>query len=175
MLKYFIAIEPLRDQRVRIATVMRQMGDPWPVPHITVKAPDGLTSDLAWLPRVREVAARSARFIVTIGEARTFGNRILYLSVEGTNLAQLHQSILEVISPNSDLEPTFSKEREYVPHLTLAIAHKENALPPYEQLVSTLQKLDPFEVVELTIYRREDPATHYRVWKRLPLANSPEA
>src|SRR5664280_1216556 len=56
-------------------------------------SPDGLTSDLAWLPQVREATARSTRFIVTIGEARTFGNRILYLSVEGTNLAQLHQSL----------------------------------------------------------------------------------
>ena len=174
MLSYFIAIEPPVDQRHRIGAVMRQMGDPWPVPHITVMAPNGLTPDLAWLSRVREVAAQSPRFTVRIGEAKTFGDRVLYLSVEGTGLDSLHRRILEAVSPVADLVPEPSGEREYLPHLTLARSRKEGALPPFQELVSTLRDIPPFEVVELTVFRREDPSTRYRAWKRLPLALSHE-
>ena len=172
MSKYFVAVEPPGDQSLRIATVMRQLGDPSPVPHITVKAPSGLGPDLAWLPAVREVAARSERFIVTIREARTFSNRILYLAVQSANLAQLHQIILETVAPSPELVTKYSEERQYIPHLTLAISHIEYGLPPYQTLVSNLRGLDPFEAFELTIFRREDASTRYRTWQRLPLALS---
>jgi 2'-5' RNA ligase len=172
MLRYYIAIEPPVDQRLRIGAVMRQMGNPWPVPHITVIAPDGLTPDLAWLSKVIEVAAQSARFSVKIGEAKTFDDRVLYLSVEGTDLPSLHQRILEAVSPEADLVPEWSSEHEYVPHLTLTRSHNANVLSQFEELASTLGDIPSFEVIELTVFRREDPSTQYRAWRRLPLANS---
>jgi 2'-5' RNA ligase len=109
---------------------------------------------------------------VKIGEAKTFGDRVLYLSVEGTGLSSLHERILEAVSPELDLVPESSSEQEYVPHLTLARSHNENGLSQFEELASTLGDIPPFEVIELTVFRREDPSTQYRAWRRLALAHS---
>jgi 2'-5' RNA ligase len=166
MPRYFIAVEPPDDQRILIAAAMRQLGDPWPVPHITVKSPLGLSPDLKWTSRVRLVAAQVAPFIVKIGPPGTFGNRVLYLSVAGSGLVELHRRVLEAFSPVAGLDA----EREFIPHLTLSISRNEQGLPPFQESVSPLQNLDPFEVSDLTVFGREDSSSHYRSWIRLPLS-----
>ena len=168
MLRYFIAIEPPADQRRRIAGVMGTLGDPWPVPHITVKSPHGLTPNLLWLPPVREVAARTPRPRVRIGPPSTFDDRVLYLSVEGQGLESLHHALVAAVrrcQPGDLLEP----ERPFVAHLTLMVARSDEPLPDYRELTATLSDLDAFEATELTIFQRDEPHTHYRAWAQLPL------
>ena len=169
MTSYYIAIQPPIDDTTRIAAVMRQLGDPSPLPHITVKAPNGLTPSLEWLPKVRDAAARFARFNITIAEPGTFGNRVLYLAVHSIELVELHQRILEVVAPTAELVARFGEDRPYTPHLTLAVAHNAGALPAYEQEVSCLRDLEPFEAHDLTVFRRDDSSSLYRSWMRLPL------
>jgi len=172
MPRYFIGIEPPDDERLRIATVMRQMGDQWPVPHITVKSPSGLTPDLKWLSRVRIVAEQVAPFRVKIDQPGTFGDRVLFLSVESSGLVELHRRVLDVFSPavDTNADADADAERAFVPHLTLSIARHGQGLPPFEELVSTLRDLEEFEVFDLTVFRQEESSSHYRSWTRLPLA-----
>ena len=171
MLRYFVAIEPPPDQRSRIAAVMSRLGDDWPVPHITLKSPRGLTPDLAWLPAVRAAAARSRRLEVRIGPPATFDDRVLYLSVEGPGLAALHRALLRAtISVRPD-DAELLGEKPFVPHLTLAVTHGDVGLPAYEKLADTLGDLEPFVVEELTVFERDEPRTHYQAWTRLPLAD----
>lgn len=169
MFRYFIAVRPPQEQSVHIANVMSMLGDPWPVPHVTVKDPDGLTPDLMWLSRVREVAAQSARFNLKVGLPRTFGNRVLYLSVEGTGLERLHHDIEAIFSRRAGFKADSSGERAFTPHLTLSVAHEGHELPPIGAWASSLRGLGPFEVSELTVFRRDVPSTHYQAWTTLPL------
>lgn len=168
MLRYFIAIEPPPDQRARVADVMSRLGDPWPVPHITLKSPHGLTPDIGWLPAVREVAAHSPRQHVRIGPPGTFDHRVLYLSVEGSGLASLHADLVEAVRDSAPAGPALL-ERPFVAHLTLMVARPDEALPDYAHLSATLAGLDDFEASELTVFQRDEPHTHYRAWAELPL------
>ena len=157
---------PRDEERIRIATVMRQLGDHWPVPHITVKSPNGLTPDLKWISRVRIVAEQVAPFRVKIDQPGTFGDRVLFLSVDSPGLVELHRRVLDVVSRAVDIDA----ERVFVPHLTLSISRHAQGLPPFEELVSTLRDLEAFEVFDLTVFRREESSSHYQSWTRLPLA-----
>ncbi len=168
MLHYFIGIEPPADQRSRITDVMRELGDPWPVPHVTLKSPHGLTPDLTWLAGVRDVAARTPRTRVRIGSANTFGDRVLYLAVEGEGLEPLHRSLDEVVRrglANDEVLP----ERPFVAHLTLIVARPDEPLPSYHHLTARLADLDPFDVAALTVFQRDEPRSHYHAWAQLPL------
>ncbi|HSN02408.1 MAG TPA: 2'-5' RNA ligase family protein [Acidimicrobiales bacterium] len=167
MLRYFIAIEPPEDQRERIADVMREFGDPWPVPHITLKSPHGLTPDLAWLTAVRDVASRSPRQRVRLGPPGTFDQRVLYLSVEGDGLESLHLALVEAVRGAAAAAPSLA-ERPFVAHLTLTVARSDEPLPDYTRLWP-LADLDAFDASTLTVFQRDEPHTHYRAWADLPL------
>ncbi len=168
MLRYFIGIEPPADQRSRIADVMGELGDPWPVPHVTLKSPHGLTPDLNWLPGVRGVAARAPRTRVRIGSANTFGDRVLYLAVEGEGLKPLHRALDEAVR-RGQTGGEATSERPFVAHLTLIVARPDEPLPPYHHLTAKLADLDPFDVAALTVFQREEPRSHYHAWAQLLL------
>ncbi len=168
MLRYFIGIEPPADQRSRIADVMRELGDPWPVPHVTLKSPHGLTPDLAWLPGVREVAARSPRTRVRVGNPNTFDGRVLYLAVEGEWLEPLHRALAEAVRRDR-ADDEVIPERPFVAHLTLIVARPDEPLPQYHHLTGRLADLDPFDVAALTVFQRDEPRSHYHAWAQLPL------
>lgn len=171
MYRYFIGIRPPQTQSILITHVMNLLGDPWPVPHITLKAPDGLTPDLNWLTKVREIAAQTPRFDVTIGAPRSFGNRVLYLSVEGAALERLHDDLSKIVSHANGFEHDPSDARSFTPHLTLSVAHEGHGLPPIGAWALALHDLETFEVTELTVFRRDVPSTHYQPWATLPVAS----
>ncbi len=169
--KYFVGIRPPRAHSLLIAHAMRLLGDPWPVPHITLKSPNGLTPDLDWLRRIRELAAQTPRFDVAIGSPRTFDDRVLYLAVEGAALESLHNYIAKIFSRVEVHEGGSSRARSFTPHLTLSVAREGHRLPPIGSWTLSLNGLESFEVAELTVFRREVSATHYDAWATLPLAD----
>ena len=173
MSRYFVAVEPPREQSVRIVAVMRSLGDQWPVPHITVKSPNGLTPDLEWLPVVRETVRHSVPFEVKIGRPSTFDSRVLYLSVDGFGLGVLHDAILKNLSSLNGFVSEFSIERQFTPHVTLTVARRGQTLPAFERWASALGNFEPFEVTHLTVFVRDNLATPYRVLTQLDLANGP--
>ena len=168
MLRYFIAIEPPADQRARLADVMRALGDPWPVPHVTLKSPHGLTPDLVWLAAARDVAARTRRPTLRLGPPGTFDGRVLYLSVEGDELASLHDALVAAVRA-SHAGGDDAPERPFVAHLTLTVARSDEPLVAYDTLSAALSGFEAFEATVLTVFERDEPHTHYRAWAELPL------
>jgi 2'-5' RNA ligase len=166
---FYLAIEPPRDVAIKIARVMSQLGDRSPAPHVTLRAPAELTADVEWLGRVRDAAARSAAFWVTTGPLGTFDDRVLYLVVESDGLLALRNEVLRAFESLDERSDETSTDQPYVPHLTLCVARGRRRLPEYEDLAAPLLTLAPFNVLGLSVLRRDDLSSPYRVWKRLPL------
>lgn len=165
--RFFVAITPPEEMSAELAKLMGDLGDPWPVPHVTVKAPPGLTADGWWLDHVRAVASRTAPFEVLIGGLRTFGHRVVYLAVSATPLEEVHRRLIELIPETSAERQGREEPQTYVPHLTLAVARSSRPLPPLEEVRARLGPLPPFFAHELVVYRREDPSRGYEPWHRL--------
>jgi 2'-5' RNA ligase len=166
---FFIGLAPPAGVARRLADAMSTLGDPWPVPHVTLKAPPGLLADLSWLPGVRDAAARTAPFRVSFGEIGTFDGRVLRVLVHGEGLAPLRACILRAVEVTSGALVGQDEERPFVPHLTLAVARRRRDLAPYDEVAAALDGLEPFEVQDVCVFRRDGPGTPYLVHERLAL------
>jgi 2'-5' RNA ligase len=167
---YYLAVDPPPVDRARLSLVMRRLGNPSPLPHITVVEPPRLSPDLSWWNSVVEIGATSAPVEIEAQQVRTFDDRVIYLAVNAPSLAELRRRLLGVIAPAA-VEPTSMDERQtFVPHLTLMIAHRGRPLPDPEQIESLVAHLEPFRAVELTLYRRDIAAHGYRAWRHVSLS-----
>ncbi len=170
MPSFYLALEPPANESSRIADVMSQLGDRSPLPHITVIPPQGLGPDLAWLPVVRHTVAHCQPVMVKLGKPGTFHDRVLYLAVEATNLATLHVRLSDSLRASAADGEDHFEDRDFVPHLTLAVARRGRALPPYHNLVAVLDDLPRFEATAVAVFRRDGAHERYRAWQRLALA-----
>jgi 2'-5' RNA ligase len=143
--------------------VMSQLGDEWPVPHVTLKSPLGLGDDLAWLAPAREAVRGVGALHVRLGPVRSFDTRVLYLAVTCKGIEQLHERLLAACL-SSDVR---EEDRPYVAHLTLSRSHADD-VARVQRWLGDREGEDPFEVRELTIFHRA-PTTHYSAWSHLPL------
>lgn len=169
MKSFYLAIEPPAHDVGRLSLLMRRLGDPSPLPHVTVVEPPRLSSDLSWLGAVSDVIAHTRPFAIEVKTPRTFGDRVLYLAVDAPQLTDLRRRLLAVIERLGD-ESHSDDTPPYVPHLTLSIARQGHALPSYDKLDPLLVKADAFEATELTLFRRDDAQHAYRAWRRFPLS-----
>ncbi len=119
-LEYFIGIVPPEAYLERIehfqSKWIKQSGVE---PHITLKAQGGLTPDKQWIDKVQKVCDTFKPFQVSLDKPNYFGDSVLYLSVNSTNLHKLHQKIINEISPSEDLIKQYFELDAFVPHLTL--------------------------------------------------------
>jgi 2'-5' RNA ligase len=168
MRTYYLAIEPPAHELGRLSALMRRLGDPTPLPHITVVTPPELGPEPTWLGVVEEVATQSEPVTITIGEPRTFDDRVLYLSVDSSAIGALRRQLLEAIEREAT-GPVARENEAYVPHLTLAIARRGRRLPTPEQVDPLAVRVDAFVARELTLFRRDEPAPSYRAWRRFAL------
>lgn len=89
-------------------------------PHITLKAQGGLTPDKKWIDKVQKVCQNFQPFQLSLDKPKYFGDNILYLSVnKNNNLYDLHQKIVQVISPSENSIKQYFELDAFVPHLTL--------------------------------------------------------
>ncbi|WP_088068709.1 2'-5' RNA ligase family protein [Gottfriedia luciferensis] len=88
-------------------------------PHITIKAQGGLTSDNKWLKEVERVCASLLPFEINLRCPKFFGEDVLFLSVESTELNNLHKMLVEAVSPSKELIKTYFELNDYTPHLTI--------------------------------------------------------
>jgi len=124
---FFIGIVPPDDVKRRIEAFrnrwesnrLREVVEP----HITVKAQSGLTGDLAWLDKVRNVCSSFRSFRVSLGEPATYGTSVAYLSVRSAEICELHRSLMEAVSPPPELLKIYYELDRYHPHLTLGQTH----------------------------------------------------
>src|ERR1700677_2542039 len=96
---YYLAIEPPPVDRARLSLVMRRLGNPSPLPHITVVEPLRLSPDLSWWDSVMDVGTRSGPVSIALQGVRTFDDRVLYLGVDAPTLAVLRHQLLDVTGP----------------------------------------------------------------------------
>ncbi len=164
--QYFIAIEAPRALAQRLTRVMSQLGDEWPVPHITVKNPLGLGPDLAWLAPAREAVSTWGPLHVRLGPLRRFDERVLYLAVTCPGIESLHQRLVEACATGAH---EAEEARPYVAHLTLSRSHVDDPAR-VRRWLADLDGDEPFEVRALTIFHRE-PTTHYSAWSHLALTS----
>jgi 2'-5' RNA ligase len=150
---------------------MRRLGDPSPLPHITVIEPPLLSDDLSWQSATRDVVAQNGPIPISVGGPRTFGDRVLYLAVDAPELHRLRRHLLDAIAPTGDASRV-GETHPYVPHLTLALARHGGFLPRHNTLDLFPLHVDAFTATELTLFRRDDARDRYRSWQRFPFTAS---
>lgn len=88
-------------------------------PHITIKAPGGLSENCTWLDDVRGVIGNYYAFDIKIGEVGKFGESVVYFKVISDTIDELHRNLVSVISPSTeDIKRDFELNN-FIPHLTI--------------------------------------------------------
>lgn len=175
--RFFFAVSPPGPLLSRIEALRARFGNPHHKvePHITIKIPftwDG--EPAAFLEPVRQVLTRTAPFEVRLGSTARFpGPRVLYLTVAGDGLKQLHLAVAEALT---GLVPTDARSHEgqhYTPHLTLAAGRfglDARKMEEMDQAARTaLADLPPFTVTALRCYRWRTPPGRWEKFVDLPL------
>jgi 2'-5' RNA ligase len=165
---YYLAVEPPPVDRARLSLVMRRLGNPSPLPHITVVEPPRLSPELPWWNSVVEVGAISEPIEIVPEGVRTFDGRVLYLAVHAPSLTDLRRRLLDAVALSVD-HASSDESQPFVPHLTLTLARRGRPLPDLEKIEPLFTHLEPFRAAELTLYRRDIAAHGYRAWRHVPL------
>jgi len=164
-MQYFIGIVPPdadkeRIDRFRNRWASNRIGEVVE-PHITVKAQGGLTEDLAWLDRVREVCSSFRRFQLSLAEPETFGDAVVFLSVRSDEIYELHRRLVEAVSPSPELIKRYFEGEYYHPHLTLGQTHFGMSGPEILEMKrearSALAPWPVFPVSFVRVYREIEP------------------
>lgn len=126
-MQYFVGIVPPNEYRQRIIAFQREWKSNRTCdvvePHITVKAQSGLNIDLTWLPKIKMVCASFRRFTVSITEPASFDGVVTYLGVHSDRIRELHQRLVDAVSPAPELIQQYYELDRYAPHLTLGQTH----------------------------------------------------
>jgi 2'-5' RNA ligase len=180
--EYFIGIVPPEEYLKRIEQFQSRWINKLGVePHITLKAQGGLTPDKKWIDNVQRVCEDFKPFQVSIDKPKYFGDNILYLSINTNNLHDLHQKIVQEISPSEDLIKQYFELDAFVPHLTLGkeqyggnistgLSKKE--VKDMEQLANKeLTPYPDFEVNFIRVYELNTEKQRYEKYLDIPLSN----
>lgn len=169
-MRFFIGIVPPDSYRARIVSFRQRWGAPRTEPHITVKAPAGLTDDLAWLDRVEEGCRVFPCFPVSLGHPEMFGQDVVFLKVASPEIRALHSRLVEA----AGAVPGPFELQEYVPHLTLGErGHGLSAADLQEIGRMAAAELHPyrsFAVNFVRVYSRGDGNSEYRKFADIPLS-----
>jgi 2'-5' RNA ligase len=140
MPRYFIAVIPPAAYSSRIVAFQKTHPENWLVgevePHITVKAPNGLSDDLEWLKPVKRVCGSFYPFTVKISEPESFGKSVLFLKISSPGILELHRKLAGLFDPSpAEILENFELDY-YIPHISLAIV--ANGLS--EELIDIVRK-----------------------------------
>ncbi len=141
-------------------------------PHITVKTQAGLTSDERWLEKAEEYTAQCPAFSVRLCEPEWFGKNVVYLSVKGRFLYDLHNNWVDIIFPDPKLSHRYFEKEHYIPHLTLGqTVHGLTEKELLEMEIKAEHLLHPYPafVAEyIRVYKQKEDG-RYRKYTDLPL------
>ena len=182
-MEYFIGIVPPDAYRERIEQFQsRWIAKSGVEPHITLKAQGGLTEDLAWLGRVREVCQRFKSFRVSMIGSAYFGETVLYLGVQSEELVELHRQIVQAVSPSSESIRRYFELDDFVPHLTLGKESygggissgvtKEGLREMEQEVRESLSPYPAFEVSFIRVYAFNDKFVRYEGFEDIALGDS---
>ena len=172
----FLAIVPPIGHIEAIESTQRKCGIKTDVsPHVTVKAQPGLQRPELWRGPLA-VALRMLRpLALKFGPVGWFGHEILYLSVVGEMVVDLHWRILDCLEQAGVDEPFEYDGEEFVPHLTVGapwVSADDSPLDELEAAVELLE-LPPFTVTEITEFHRSGLGEPYRPLGAFKLLGTP--
>jgi 2'-5' RNA ligase len=178
--EYFIGIVPPKEYLERIEQFQRRWINHQGVePHITLKAQGGLTPDKKWIDKVQNICNNFNTFHISLDKPKYFGDNILYLTVHSKDLYELHQKIVQEISPSENLIKQYFELDAFIPHLTLGKGQyggnistglSKNELTLMEDLAD--KELTPFPVFEvdfIRIYELDTEKKRYEKYLDIPL------
>ncbi|MCM3781930.1 2'-5' RNA ligase family protein [Neobacillus mesonae] len=157
-MKYFIGITPPDDYKEKVVAFR----DRWASnrlndvvePHITVKAQGGLTGDLYWLESVRQTCSLIESFQLSLSEPGSFGSTVTFLTVETSNVIDIHRRLVEAISPSQELLDRYFEMDKYHPHLTLGQTYWGlNEAEIQEMKLLAINELAPFPIFDVNYLR----------------------
>ena len=97
MTTYVLALIPPEPISGQVLSYQLQYKRPNMEPHITIKFKAGLTDDLEWFSRVRDLCAATRPFEVQLSGIRTFGKRVLFWDVVSPGARDLHLKTLQAV------------------------------------------------------------------------------
>ncbi|MDQ3897839.1 MAG: 2'-5' RNA ligase family protein [Actinomycetota bacterium] len=172
----FLAIVPPIAHVGAIESVQRKFPIQTDVsPHITVKAQPGLQRPELWREPLAVALRTVMPFQLQLGPVGWFGREILYLSVVGEMVVDLHWRILDCLE-QAGVDERFEYDgEEFVPHLTVAapwVTAGDSALDELQAAIELLE-LRPFAVTEITEFHRSAVGEPYRPVGAFKLLETP--
>jgi 2'-5' RNA ligase len=167
-LQYFIGIVPPDDYKEQIASFRNQWASnrlrDVVEPHITVKAQSGLAEDMGWLENVRKTCSSFQSFQLTLSEPATFVTAVTFLSIESTEVYDLHKRLMDTVSPSPELIKLYLESDRYHPHLTLGQTYWGMIETEIEEMkIAARDALVPFptfDVMYVRVYKEAEPSRY---------------
>lgn len=172
----FLAIVPPIGHVEAIESVQRRCCIQTDVsPHITLKAQPGLQRPELWREPLAVALGMATPFELGLGHVGWFGHEILYLSVVGETVVDLHWRILDCLE-QAGVDERFEYDgEEFVPHLTVGapwVTADDSALDELQAAIELLE-LPPFTVTEITELHRSGFGEPYRPIGAFKLSGTP--
>lgn len=128
-------------------------------PHITVKASLGLTDDMEWLMKVKEVCSKTKPFVVKTDSINTFGDfDVVYLNADSPDIKALHKDIVNQFNYSKEEGTKFFELELYNPHISLGVVWDGMSKEELKQLkidaINEFQPYPSFMINELTLLQK---------------------
>lgn len=111
-MKYFIGAPVPDNYKNKIEMLRAEFKFLTTEPHITIVPPQALPDDDSFIGRIIEVCKKTDAFKIKLNHPGQFGNRVLYVGVQSTELIRLYENIYEALNLEKE-------KRGYTPHLTI--------------------------------------------------------
>jgi len=178
-MKFFIGIVPPLDLNEKIFDFQRSFPSNkvpyFHKPHITLKAPNGLTEDLTWLEKVKMVVGDQSVFEIKLEGLDNFEDRVLFLKpAYSKDLMDLHLKLVSLLCPDIENENKFFEGPLYHPHLTLGETTwgemtKEELVLMRKRAESELSNIPSFKVSFVRVFQKEKDGEPYQKFLDIPL------
>lgn len=178
-MKFFLGIVPPLVTKERILNFQKSfptnMVPFFNEPHITIKAPGGLTEDKSWLLKTMVLIGDYPRFQIKFDAVESFEDQVLFLKPQRTEeLINLHLKLVSLLNPDEETNKTFFEGDLYEPHLTLGKGGEsgmssEDFQNMKKRLEFELQDIPPFQVDFVRVYQKDLSGDPYIKLLDIPL------
>ncbi|WP_185960043.1 2'-5' RNA ligase family protein [Planococcus soli] len=157
-MQYFIGIVPPAEFKNKIIEFQQKYSSrkitAGVEPHLTLKAQGGLAEDKAWIDQVKMICASFSSFKLIISDPQLFGDDILYLSAHSPELFNLHNKIVQVISPTQETIKKYFEAEDFTPHITLGkTVYGTSQKELIDMKIQAEKELGPYPSFEVTFIR----------------------
>lgn len=178
-MKFFIGIVPPLATKERIFEFQKSFPSNkvpyFNEPHITLKAPNGLTEDKAWLAPVMTLVGNQKPFEIKLEGLDGFEDRVLFLNPTfSEGLVNLHTKLVALLNPAEESLKKFYEGSLYHPHVTLGETtwggmSKEELVDMRKKAETEFSSIPPFLVTFVRVYQKETDDGLYQKLIDIPL------